>query len=78
MKLGRILSGASVSIGTALLVLAVGASGSRTVAAQGRGGPGGGQPQTAQAAALIDLTGNWVSIVNEDWRWRMVTPPKGD
>jgi hypothetical protein len=26
----------------------------------------------------IDLTGYWVSIVTEDWRWRMVTPPKGD
>ena len=24
------------------------------------------------------LTGQWVAIVNEDWRWRMVTPPKGD
>ena len=33
---------------------------------------------SAQAAAPIDLTGNWVSIVNEDWRWRMITPPKGD
>lgn len=31
-----------------------------------------------QASAPIDLTGYWVSIVNEDWRWRMVTPPKGD
>jgi hypothetical protein len=29
-------------------------------------------------AAPIDMTGQWVSIVNEDWRWRMVTPPKGD
>jgi hypothetical protein len=29
-------------------------------------------------AAPIDLTGQWVAIVNEDWRWRMVTPPKGD
>jgi hypothetical protein len=28
--------------------------------------------------APIDLTGFWVAIVNEDWRWRMVTPPKGD
>jgi hypothetical protein len=27
---------------------------------------------------VIDITGYWVSIVNEDWRWRMVTPPKGD
>src|SRR4030095_16653626 len=26
----------------------------------------------------IDLTGYWVSVVTEDWRWRMVTPPKGD
>lgn len=27
---------------------------------------------------MIDLTGYWVSVVTEDWRWRMVTPPKGD
>jgi hypothetical protein len=31
-----------------------------------------------QAAAVIDITGNWVSVVDEDWRWRMMTPPKGD
>jgi hypothetical protein len=35
-------------------------------------------PVTAQAGAPIDLTGYWVSVVSEDWRWRMVTPPKGD
>jgi hypothetical protein len=35
-------------------------------------------PQTPREAAPIDLTGQWVAIVNEDWRWRMVTPPKGD
>jgi hypothetical protein len=35
-------------------------------------------PGTARALAPIDLTGNWVSIVTEDWRFRMVTPPKGD
>jgi hypothetical protein len=35
-------------------------------------------PRTPQQDAPIDLTGYWVSIVNEDWRWRMVTPPKGD
>ena len=35
-------------------------------------------PQSPQASAPIDVTGYWVSIVNEDWRWRMVTPPKGD
>jgi hypothetical protein len=41
-------------------------------------GPGRGAPANPQAAAPIDLTGYWVSIVNEDWRWRMVTPAKGD
>ncbi len=45
--------------------------------AQGRGGRGQ-VPQTPQAQAPIDLTGWWVSVVTEDWRWRMVTPPKGD
>ena len=35
-------------------------------------------PQTAKSAAPIDLTGNWVAIITEDWRWRMMTPPRGD
>jgi hypothetical protein len=35
-------------------------------------------PATARAAAPIDLAGTWVSIVTQDWRWRMVPPPKGD
>jgi hypothetical protein len=35
-------------------------------------------PPSARQAAPIDLTGQWVSIVNEDWRWRMLTPRKGD
>src|SRR5688500_2609920 len=35
-------------------------------------------PAAPREAAPIDLTGQWVAIVNEDWRWRMVTPPKGD
>src|SRR5437763_430062 len=36
------------------------------------------QAPTPRGASPIDLTGNWVSIVTEDWRFRMVTPPKGD
>jgi len=35
-------------------------------------------PRTAQAAAPVDLTGYWVSVVSEDWRHRMATPRKGD
>ena len=42
--------------------------------AQNRGGPA----PTAKASAPIDLSGYWVSVVNEDWRYRMVTPAKGD
>ena len=35
-------------------------------------------PASARDAAPIDLTGTWVSVVTEDWRWRMMTPAKGD
>jgi hypothetical protein len=33
---------------------------------------------SAKDAAPEDITGYWVSIVTEDWRWRMLTPAKGD
>jgi hypothetical protein len=37
------------------------------------------QAQTPQATAPIDLTGYWVSITGTiEWRYLMVTPPKGD
>ena len=42
-----------------------------------RGGPPG-PPPTPKLAAPVDLTGQWVSLVSEDWRYRMTTPPKGD
>jgi hypothetical protein len=35
-------------------------------------------PRAPRAAAPIDLTGYWVAMVTQDWRWRMVTPAKGD
>jgi len=47
---------------------------SEPVMAQGRGGASG----NAREGALMDLTGQWVSVITEDWRWRMVTPPRGD
>jgi len=43
-----------------------------------RGGGAPTPPRSPRAAAPIDLTGNWVSMVTQDWRWRMVTPAKGD
>jgi hypothetical protein len=36
------------------------------------------QTPTAKSALPLDLTGYWVSVVTEDWRYRMVTPAKGD
>ena len=35
-------------------------------------------PRPPRAAAPIDLTGYWVSYITEDWRFRMMTAPKGD
>jgi hypothetical protein len=43
-----------------------------------RGGGPAAPPRAPRAAAPIDLTGYWVSIVTQDWRWRMVTPGEGD
>jgi hypothetical protein len=56
----------------ALLILVLGARASAQ-APQGRQ-----TPQSPREAAPIDLTGNWVSVVTEDWRWRMLIPKKGD
>jgi hypothetical protein len=69
------------ALGAALLAACV-----ATGVAQGpQGGRGDGRgpapaPLTPQQLAPqnLSLTGYWVSIVNEDWRWRMVTPPPGD
>ncbi len=48
-----------------------------TLSGQGRGAAPG-PPPAPKAAALADLTGYWVSLVTEDWRYRMFTPAKGD
>ena len=39
---------------------------------------GGAATPSARDSAPIDLTGYWVSYVTENWRYRMVTPPKGE
>ena len=56
----------------AAAALAAGAS----LYGQGRGGFGG-PPPPAQQAAPFDPTGYWVSIIVDEWRFR-VTPQKGD
>ena len=61
----------------AVLAVAM-ALGRSDAAGQGRAGGPQGPPLTPRAMAPIDLAGTWVSVVTEDWRWRMVTPPRGD
>src|SRR5436190_1390387 len=66
---------------TSLLMLAALAAlavPSASLAQRGRGAGPGAAPQTPRAAAAVDLTGYWVSVVTEDWRYRMVTPAQGD
>ena len=59
----------------ALLLAAVlpGTGASQTLFERNRG-----PSVSGKVDAPIDLTGTWVSVINEDWRWRMITPPKGD
>jgi hypothetical protein len=64
----------------ALLLLAVATlalpSGRMDAQRGGRGGPPA--PPAPRAASPVDLTGQWVSLITEDWRYRQFTPAKGD
>jgi hypothetical protein len=64
---------------SAALVAAVSLALSPAAYAQrgGAAGRGGAPPAAPRAAAAIDLTGYWVSVITEDWKYRMVTPKKG-
>ena len=84
---------AALSLALPIAVLAQAGQGQRGAGAgdaaapapgQGRGGPpapgaGRGAAATGRAAAPVDLTGYWVSIVTEDWIERMApdSPPSG-
>jgi hypothetical protein len=76
MVQGQLRRALTMAAATAGVMVAV--SIGQPVSAQRGGGAPAAPPQSPWAAAPIDLTGYWVAIVNEDWRWRMVTPPKGD
>jgi hypothetical protein len=64
-----LLSGVALA---ASLTLATGAD------AQARRAAQPAQPATPRAAAPIDITGHWVSLITDDWVYRMITPAKGD
>jgi hypothetical protein len=64
---------ASLAVSAALLFIAA-----PLYLSQARGGgQRGGPPPTARASAPFDITGWWVSLVTDDWEYRMVTPSKG-
>jgi hypothetical protein len=65
---------ASMRRSTRLLLAAVVGLLTMQVHAQGQGGPS----SSARATAPFDLTGYWVSVITQNWRFRMVTPAKGD
>ena len=62
-------SGIALSLGVTLIASLSGAN------AWAQFGPPG-PPQSAKAGAPSDLTGYWVSVVVEDWRYRMLPPRK--
>jgi hypothetical protein len=59
----------------AAVVLGLAATATTPLRAQG---PAPAAAASARASAPIDLTGYWVSYVTENWRYRMVTPAKGE
>ena len=72
-SVGRVpRSGPAVLVALVLPLLCSGA-----LLAQGRGAAPT-SPTTPRSTAAIDLTGMWVAVISEDWRWRMVTPSRGD
>ena len=64
-------------IALALLIGATGLIAQGPPGGRGRGGPPA-PPRAPREAAPVDFTGQWVSVVTEDWRWRMLTPAKAD
>ena len=69
---GQCLTRLAIALGIAALAV------TPAVAQRGGRGQGGGGAASARDSAPLDLTGQWVSLVTDDWRWRMVMPPKGD
>jgi hypothetical protein len=73
-RVGRVRRVGALAVGVVVLL------GVARLPAQqrGQGAAAPQAPRTPRQAAPTDFTGNWVAVITEDWRFRMVTPPKGD
>ena len=71
----QIRIGAIAAVMASLLAGVLAEGQQRGAGAPARGGGGG--RGNARTAAPFDMTGNWVSVVTEDWKYRMVLPPRG-
>ena len=64
----------SAAVTALLLAVLAGSTAARAQQQQ----QGANATRSARDRAPIDLTGYWVSYVTENWRYRMVTPAKGE
>jgi hypothetical protein len=82
MMTRRIVPFVSSALATAAVLAFCGMPVTSAQPQRGRGGAPQAAPATpksqAPAGTLLDFTGYWVSVVTEDWRYRMMTAPKGD
>lgn len=84
-SLSRAALAASRAAGCLLLGLTLGlpapavfAQNRAPTAGFGFGRPPPPPPPSGRPGAQVDFTGYWTAVISEDWRWRMVTPLKGD
>ncbi len=78
MRPARLLSFTFAAFVAAAILFVPSAPGQAGKGGGGKGGGAKGKAKSAQVSSPIDLTGTWVSVVTEDWMFRMVTPPKGE
>lgn len=76
-RMGRATSGGGCHLVSCRALLAATAL-ALTVAGAGRAQQADPSPASARESAPIDITGHWVSLITDDWVYRMITPAKGD